>query len=300
MSISKEKKNVAKKERARRSIDPVFKPTDHLPQSPTATVLFKGLVVIGVDEDGDKKTGLIGLHRLTDDHYLIIEIRGRRADGTSFLVARHVGPLSGRDMNIGIDPPTGNGVVAYQPGAKKFDRTAHTNDAKDFRWKVDMHDPDLFHKDTKLKMFRPGVAPCIYLKDGVFHTAVLTDEIDAESVPPSGGAPKPLVRLAAVIGAAIETNESQSILVDWGTGETPIVLPRSSVDPPDTTYVISVRNEPLAISLPSDKSDDELEHYYEVLRKHHGGSVVPKTERFRLAFHRMTDEIPCMPTVLGP
>jgi hypothetical protein len=289
---------VSKKARSTSTVTPVFKSTSRLPKSPTVTVLFKGLVVIaGINDDG-KTDGLIGLHRLTDDHFLIIEIRGVRKDGTEFLVTRHVGPLSGKDMSIGIDPPTNTGILAYEPGSTTFDRKSKTNKDEDFRWKVDMNDPDYFHNE-KLAMFLPGVKPCIYLNDGVLHTAVLTGEISAQAIPPGGGAHKPLVRLASVIGAAIETNERQRVLLDWGTGETPLILPRL-VDPPDTTYVISVRNEPLAISPTPDKSHDELEHYYEVLRKHQDGSALPKAERFMLAISRGTDEIPCMPAVLGP
>ena len=268
-----------------------FQPTATRPTG-SITLLFKGLLVLSGAAD---KACQVGVHKMTDDHFLIIEIRAKN-DAQDSLVMRHAGPLTS-EFKIKVDPPTDRGVFGFQRDTGRFDRSK-PNDSMDFRWKIDLHDRDHFHP-IDLQMFPAFLSPVISISDGTFYTHLLTDKLKVSSVPPSG-APKDLHRLAAIIGATIQLDELHTVNIDSGNGS-PVILPRTN-DPAGTNYVISVRNEPLAIGTGPDP--DELERYYPALRKKAGGTVIPVAERFKVKATPTplfkTDEIPCMPIVLGP
>lgn len=275
-----------------------FQPTTQLPTD-QITVLFKGLVVLSALADG---TCEAGIHRLTDDHFLIIEIRARTANSDT-LVMRHAGPLT-REFSLKVDPPLNPtpGVFAFQPITAPFDRSkdpAAPNDFLDFRWKIDLHDPDFFHPPNTLQTFPLALTPRLTISNGTFFTFKLTDKIKAQSVSPvAGTSPKDLNRLAAVIGARIELNGTV-LRVEGDDVPNPLILPRPG-DQVGTKYEISILNEPLAIGTQPDP--DELSRYYDVLRQKPGGAVVPSGQRFKIdpKSNLRTDEIPCMPVVLGP
>lgn len=274
-----------------------FQPTQQLP-SDQITVLFKGLVVLSALADG---TCEAGIHRLTDDHFLIIEIRARTANSDT-LVMRHAGPLT-RNFTLNVDPPLSPspGVFAFQTDSAPFDRskTPTLNEFQDFRWKIDLHDPDFFHPPNTLQTFPLALSPRVLISNGTFYTFKLTNRIPAQSVSPvAGTSPKDLNRLAAVIGARIELNGTV-LHVEGDDVPSPLILPRPG-DQVGTKYEISILNEPLAIGTQPDL--DELGRYYNVLRQKPAGTIVPSGQRFKIdpKIALKTDEIPCMPVVLGP
>jgi hypothetical protein len=280
-----------------------FQFTTTLP-SDQITVLFKGLIVLSALADG---TCEAGVDRITDDHFLIVEIRARNAAAnTDSLVMRHAGPLT-RDFTLRIDPPLGPSpnpaVFAFQTDNGRFNRSRNpTNpaEAQDFRWKIDLHDQDLFHPPNTLQTFPAALTPRVTISNGTFYTFRVTDSIPAESVSPvAGTGPKPIHRLAAVIGARIPLDDQHLLRVEGDDVPTPLLLPRPG-DQPGTKYEISILNEPPAIGTPPDP--DELDRYYQALRRQTAGTIVPPAQRFKIRpnIAVKTDEIPCMPIVLGP
>lgn len=272
-----------------------FQPTT-TPPGDQITVLFKGLLVLSTLADGSCE---IGVDRITDDHFLIIEIR--RRTGGDRLVMRHAGPLT-RDFVLRVDPPLNPnpGVFAFQADTRPFNRASATNDPQDFRWKIDLHDRDFFHPPDTLQKSVPELSPRVLVSNGTFFTFKLTRRIPAFSIPPGIGTPaKDLQRLAAVIGAGIQLDDLHVLRVEGDDVPNPLSLPIPG-DPAGTKYEVSILNEPPAIGTPSDA--DELSRYYDVLRQKPAGTTVPPGQRFKIqpSPFRRTDEIPCMPTVLGP
>ncbi|MDX6403821.1 MAG: hypothetical protein QOH70_1276 [Blastocatellia bacterium] len=263
----------------------------------TATVLLKGLLVIVPAADG--KSCDIGIHRLTDDHFLIIEIRGVVLPNKDFLVMRHAGPLNGQNFSITLDPPTSQGVFAFQESNQPFDRSQNHDDA-DIRWKIDLHDQGLFPNGDTLKMFPAGCEPCVQMTDGVFYAFRRVATGNLATSAPAGSTSKQLHSIAGSIGVAIDRpSDEHQIIINWNSNESPIVLPRPQ-DDAQTRYIISVRNEPPAPE--GSRNHDELERYYDILRRRSDGTVLPSSRQFRIIRPGpfKSDEIPCMPIVLGP
>ena len=138
------------------------------PPGDQITVLFKGLLVLSALADGSCE---IGVHRMTDDHFLIIEIRGRTtAPDRDFLVMRHAGPLS-QDFTLKVDPPLNPnpGVLAFQKDNLRFDRSSPNNDLRDFRWKVDLHVPTTSIPKLLAEIYARGNAARFGKQWYVFH-----------------------------------------------------------------------------------------------------------------------------------
>src|SRR5258708_22148672 len=172
----------------------------------TATVLLKGLLVIVPAADG--KSCNIGIHRLADDHFVIIEIRGLIPPNKDFLVMRQAGPLNGQDFSITVDPPTGHGVFAFQESNQLFDRSQAHDDA-DFRWKIDRHDQGLFPGGDTMKTFPPGCEPNVQITDGVFYTFRNVDTGTLVTSAPTDSASKRLYKIAGSIGVALDLPDNQ-------------------------------------------------------------------------------------------
>lgn len=266
---------------------------------PTVEMRFKGLLVVNPADD--KKKCQVGIHRLGDDHFPVIEIRGKTRAGRDFLVARLLGPLPS-PLTIGLDPrPANSYVYAFWPAPRPFNRSTDHHDT-DLGWAVDLQEPKHFHNE-KLQMFSPGVGPYLEISDAVFFSGHLTDKTEVVVKVEGPNGVDDLHRIASVICASISLpNEGHRVLISGGGIASPIILPRSG-DEPDTLYTVSVRNEPLSIGLEDEPTHEELDQYYEVIRKLNG-TIVPIRDRFRIKMSsvvhpRLTDEIPCMPVGNG-
>lgn len=269
-----------------------FPPNTPLPP-PIVEVLFKGLIILRPNNNG---TCTVGMHRYTDDHFLIIEVRGKPPTGRDFLVLRRTG-LLGRQLSIGLSPSPGTGVSAFQPEGANF-RRATSSDGRDLRWAIDLRDPKDFYA-TALEM-HADAEPGILMTDGVFFSADITDERELGIKRTRGGDTIDLRRIATIVGAIISPPAGSSVVLNDGVMPD-LSLPRSG-DPPGTTYRVSVRNDPVAIDFVP--THDELELYFDLVRKP-GGVAIPPNEQYSLevsphGIHgRNTDRIPCMPILLG-
>jgi hypothetical protein len=267
-------------------------------------VLFKGLFII--DPNNNDGSCTVGMHRGTDDHFLIIEVRATRPNGSDVLVMRRAGLLQ-NTLTISTNPPSpAPRVSAFRPGAN-FDRQNCT-EVRDLRWAIDLLHLKEFHGPNSLTMNMQAATPGILMNDGIFITSDITDESEVKLRRTRGGDGVPLHRIATIISALIPQPTATGVVVlDWGGGEL-LQLPRpegtgTGQDPAGTYYRISVRNEPVAIDCI--QTHDELERYYDLVKKSDGGLVLGY-EQFRLEVQlqgkefgrRNTDRIPCMPILL--
>jgi hypothetical protein len=98
------------------------------------------------------------------------------------------------------------------------------------------------------------------------------------------------------LAAAINLPTGSNVVLSWHELGEPrnFTLPRPG-DPADTTYTITLLNDPPTNGA---TSHDELALYYRVLELN--GALIPISSRRRLAtsYDPTTDEIPCMPVVL--
>lgn len=271
-------------------------PTFPQPQLPPALVevLFKGLIIIRPNAGG---TCSIWVHTAPDDHFLIIEIRGRSTTRGDFLVARHTGPIQGAPLTIGFDQGSA-GVSAFRPTGPIFDRIT-ASDTRDLRWAIDLEHPEFFATPLGIDQ---NVPQSIEMQDGIFFTADVTDERDLDVGRKRSLDYRNLRRISTVLCANVTPPPGRSVVLNRaGTPGWPITLPRAG-DGPNARYRVSVRNDPLAIDF--EPTHDELERYYQLVRSS-GGAGIPEPDQFQLevrprgSARRSSDQIPCMPILLG-
>jgi hypothetical protein len=268
-------------------------------------VLFKGLIILNPNDDG---TCTVGMHRTSDDHFLIIEIRAKRPGGGDVLVARRAGLLQNMLTIRASNPGPGPRVSAFRPGASagvSLNRQT-SSDTRDLRFAIDLLHPIEFYGPNSILMDLQKATPGIQIFDGIFVAIDVTDDNEIEIKRARGASNvMPLDRIAAVTGALIAP-PAGSVILDWNDG-TSLTLPRpvgggDGQDPAGTSYRVSVRNEPVEIDF---TLHDELESYYDLVKKLDGSSV-PLNEQFSLLINLhphgigtvSTDRIPCMPILL--
>jgi hypothetical protein len=254
-------------------------------------VEFAGLLLL---RPRANNTCEIGIHRWTATHMFQVMLIVNKPNRPSTLVRLIAGPLTG-PLAIGLDPsPTSGDFQAFAPTPPPFVPTPNPSDniARDYRWAINMYalNPYADYSD--------GARPVATLSTGVLYTANLTPQ-DLEPKLIRGILPPiPLYHISADLAAAIQPPANTNVKLEWSEfGESKsLVLPRRH-DPPNTTYTISLINEPPMSSTPE---HDELGLYYKVLVAN--GAPIPILEHWRLqyAYSERTDEIPCMPVLLEP
>jgi hypothetical protein len=256
-------------------------------------VIFRGLLLIIPDAHGTSCD--IGVHRRAADHFLTVAVTARRPSGDDYVIDFHAGPLNGPPLSINVNPPTGDGVFAYVPTPPPFDRS-HNNDAQDLQWAIDMQ---ALH-GGQLEADDAGIHPGITMSDGIFFTVLRTDHQSIQLIlTDPAGTSSDIQSIGQVIGATIWLRAGQSVHLERKENgilrKLDLPLPG---DPADTAYEIYVRNDPPGFFVGA--GHDELEQYYDVLRKK-GGGVITAGERFSLEPRGgpfSTDRIPCMPVLL--
>jgi hypothetical protein len=267
--------------------------TAALPFTPVVAVEFAGQLLISSSE---VNPCVIGINHFAPRHEISICLIVSKPGMPPTMQPLCLNKLE-ENFSISLDPPNpGGGVSAYAPTPEPFRRDDPNNDEHDLRWAIDMnklHDPD------KLSTNDEGVKPCVTLSDGVLYTIDRTDPDVLQIELVCGSTTTDLVSIASNIGAIVPLTGRRKVVLAWSepAGDQEVRLPREN-DPPGTTYVISVINEPPFGTPP----DNELAHYYNVLQKDDGSSI-PSNRKCALLVNPstllMTDEIPCMP-VIGP
>ena len=251
------------------------------------TVKFAGLLLL---KPGATNGCEIGIHRFSNIHTFQIMLIVNKPQRPSTLIRLLNGPLT-RPLAISVIPDPGTGVQAFAPTPEPFVRNNATNDVLDYRWALNLR------KLHPTADFNDGARPVALLNAGVIYTPNLTNPGFAPELV-QGTTTTPLYRLAADLAAAIDLTAGSLVALSWfelGDPQT-LILPRPS-DPPDTTYTISLLNDPPIISPPA---HDELALYYKVLEVN--GAPIPNSARSSLNFNydSNTDEIPCLSVLLNP
>ena len=257
-----------------------------LTASSKVTVKFAGLMLL---RPGANNSCEIGIHRFNNDHsfqVLLIVKKPQRAP-TSL---RLTGSLT-RKFKIEVTPDPGTGVRAYTPTPGPFVRDDAVSNELDFRWAIDL---STAHANID---FNDGAEPIATLNAGVLYTPTLTPTALVPQLV-QRNVRTPLQRFSADLAAAINLPLGTRLELTWEELGEPrtYTLPRP-LDPPATTYTVSLMNDPPVFS---PVLHDELPHYYRVL--HSAGQPIDPGARCRMIFGPgpTTDEIPCMPIVLNP
>lgn len=264
--------------------------------NPFVTVEFAGLLLL---KPGTSNTCNIGIHHLSLTHLFQVILIVNKPDRPPLLVRVLTGQLLSDTLVIAPDPAPPHGdFMAFAPTPEPFIPgppfpPPGSNRFKDYRWSVNMRDLN------PRADFDAGALPMAILSTGVLFTADLSrDGFDPKYR--RGGLSESRYFISATLAAAIERSGSPKVKLSWKeTGDsTPkeLALPRR-FDPPNTTYIVSLINEPPISTLPE---HNEFDLYYQVLTV--DGHRIDPGEQWILdhAPDQKTDEIPCMPIILEP
>lgn len=272
-----------------------FKTETTFPErAPDVQMYFHGLLMLCPDSGGSQCQ--VGVHRLSVEHKLSVEVRVKRTEPPDPPLLRLGGTLDSQGLSIAIDPPTGRGVSKFVSAAGEFDRFDESNDEKDFRWSVDLQKLDPLQPPMSIE--QSGISPSIVIRDGLFYTARRTnpESVNVRLVNP-GNPVTPLNRVARLIGANIYLEDGERVVLRWfGDGKSQkLILPKADSD---HTAQIYFDNSPSL--MPSDKPDhSEFVEYFRVVT-----NATNATKRFDLDFDFVglaphgTDRAPCMPAVV--
>ncbi len=250
------------------------------------TVRFSGLLLLKPGPDAN--TCEIGVHRTAEaPHTFQVMLIINKPGQPPTLLRLLTGPLT-EEFNILVQPPI-TGFQIFERDHGPFDRSDGHNDAFDSRWTLDMN---ALHEGVD---FNDGARPVVRLNDGTLYTGNLTREDLGPVLGQQNTNGEPLFRIAADLAAAIDMRHGTTVTLS--TGDVPLLeLPRSGEDP-GTTYTIVLVNEPPGLG---GEDHDEFAEYYQVLEVN--GAQIPEADRFLLDYEGqpVTDEIPCMPTIINP
>lgn len=261
---------------------------------PDAQVFFHGLLLLHPESDGNHCD--VGVHRLSPGHVFSLEVRVRQAEPPDPVLLRLSGLLKGSGLSIEIDPPTNEGVKKFVPTADPFDRDSNNNDARDFRWSVDLERLD--PQQPALVLDDGGIHPGIIVKDGLFFAARLTDPsvVQVQLISPTNQ-PEAFRRVASVIGANIYLPKDSRLVLKWSEDDADqsLVLAKPEAG---TSYSIYVDNSP-ALMTNGQPTHSEFLEYYRVIQN------VPPQKQFDMTFAvqglqpNSNDRAPCMSIIIG-
>lgn len=263
-------------------------------RAPDVQMFFHGLLMLLPDIGGSQCQ--IGVHRLSVQHKLSVEVRVKGTEQPDPPLLRLAGSLDSQGLSIAIDPPTGNGISKFVGGQGEFDRLDETNAERDFRWSIDLQKLDPLQ--PRITIEQSGISPGIVIKDGLFYTARRTnpDNVAVQLTNP-GNPVTPLNRVARIIGANIYLDAGERVILKWfgeGKNQT-LALPKARPDHPALIYF---DNSPSL--MPSDKPDhSEFVEYFKVVT-----NATDVTRRFDLDFDLVglnlhgTDRAPCVSVVV--
>lgn len=257
---------------------------------PDVQVFFHGLLMLIPESDGSECR--VGVHRLSVDHKLSVDVRIKDAEPPDPPLLRLRGPLDSTGLTIKVFPETEDGVRKFVKDENEFDRAAPSNHEKDFRWCVDLQtlEPGL----PPLELDNTGISPLITVADGLFYTARLTDPSILRVQLNRPGGPELLHRVARIIGANIYLEQDQKVILDWFAEGQNQVLELPKIEG-DRTAVIYIDNSPLLMT--GDTTHSEFVEYFKV--------ITNVENQFDVEFQRIgpagagTDLAPCMSVPVG-
>ncbi|MDX6288731.1 MAG: hypothetical protein QOH42_530 [Blastocatellia bacterium] len=276
-----------------------FPPDD---PGPDVQIFLHGLLMLS--PNADSTVCEVGVHRLSIQHRLSVEVRVKGTVPPDPPLLRLAGTLDSAGLVIGVT--TGDVVGDASHGVSKFvtsegelDRDDPNNDPLDFRWSLDLQKLD--PAQPPMMLMKSGISPSVKIMDGLFFTARRTNPADVEVKLTNVGNPDtPLTSVARIIGANIYLQAGENLVLTWfGDGDTKtLVIPKKkAVDRPALIYI---DNSPSL--MPSQPDHSEFAEYFKVIT-----NATAATRKFDVDFQLIgnggiphgTDRAPCMPAVVG-
>jgi hypothetical protein len=273
-----------------------FKPMTAFPSgAPDVQLFFHGLLLLCPDPTGSQCR--IGVHRLSVEHRLSVDVRAKGTQLPDPPLLRLSGTLDSMGLTIAVAPETNSGVSMFVPTADPFVRSDPANDLQDFRWAIDLEQLDPAQPPMILK--QSGISPGIVVKDGIFYTARITDPAKVETkLVGSGPNPIDLIRVARIIGANIYLQEGEKVVLTWFADGADQKLELPKIDE-DLNVVIYIDNSP-SLMTTNKPTHSEFVEYFKVVT-----NATDATRSFDIDFtphgtHPInSDAAPCMPGVVG-
>jgi hypothetical protein len=261
---------------------------------PDVQIFLHGLLMLSPNQNSTECE--VGVHRLTVQHKLSVEVRVKGENPPDPPLLRLAGTLDSAGLTIGIEP--GSRGVSKFVADGELNRAA-TDNNMDFRWALDLQtlDPD----QPKMLLQESGISPKIRIKDGIFHSARLTNPatVDVKLKNQGTGVPTPLGRVARIIGANIYLQQGENVVLRWfGDGKRQeLVIPKKKAA--DRPALIYIDNSPAL--MPSGKPDhSEFVEYFKVIT-----NATDTSKQFDVVFDdppgtnpHGTDRFPCMSVVI--
>jgi hypothetical protein len=282
-----------------------FPPED---PGPDVQIFLHGLLMLRPDNNG--KVCEVGVHRLSLQHKLSVEVRVKGTVPPDPPLLRLAGTLDSAGLIIGVT--TGDIVGDATHGVSKFvtddgelDHDDPNSDPRDFRWSLDLQKLD--PQQPPMLFMTSGISPTIRIMDGLFFTARSTNPADvAVKLTNVGNVDRPLKSVARIIGANVYLKDGEQLILKWfGEGETKaLALPKKkAIDRPALIYI---DNSPAL--MPSQPNHSEFAEYFKVIT-----NATAATKNFDVDFQLIgnggnesiegiphgTDRAPCMPAVVG-
>jgi hypothetical protein len=269
-----------------------FTPTDVEPATNSkVTVTFAGLLLL---RQGPGNSLEIGIHKFSNSHSFEAILIINKPNRPPTLIRIVPGPLFSNFV-MEVDPAPATGVQKFVASPDPFDRNHPNNNPLDYRWSFNLRSlPGHDQVD-----FNDGATPIATLNAGVLYTPNLT-RAGLHPILTTGAVQTDLNRVGADLAASVPLPVGYQMKLNWSVlGENqPLVLPRDT-DPPDTTYTISLINDPPAL-VRGPAGHDELKEYYKVLRIGNNPVLPALQARLDTARNQLTDEVPCLPVVVEP
>jgi hypothetical protein len=243
-------------------------------QSPTITLIFKGLFLFAFEKDNRFCQAVI---MQADRHCLKVTVKTNVAS----LKKPPELTFEVRDGDITIDVPTRpDGIDTYEAGV--FDRNTN-HDTLDFRWVLDLEGTDLHNRSLAIKA--GSVKRSIFIRNGLFRNQ------RNRPITISSASTQPRTTSAArEIGCDIFLNKNENLVFSYGpNGDSSLTFNQET----EVNYEIVIDNTcPEETDMDEEVSD--FVHYYDVMN-------VPVNEQFRVdAFEPPpNDRRPCDPVYLS-
>lgn len=253
-----------------------------LPQNPTITLYFTGLLVFCFDQDN--KYCQIGIHSITDDHELKLRLVKKTPDPATgseqTLTIPHAMIRSAKNLWLNVE-----GTPSPKQQAKPFiagKRNQPPVDPQDFRHVVDLEGEHFYNRRLKIK--RGILKPSLFITQGVFYTASLTSQpcqvvtaandsnhshAHTNRSSPAHATGHSLGKIADYVGVNIYLNRSnQAIVLRAGSQSGPEMLRLKKER--DTRYEITIDNGPTDHA----PTGSHFGHYYDAFMLDRGEPMI--------------------------
>jgi hypothetical protein len=258
--------------------------------TPAIKILLSGFELIRFQ--GCNRPVEIGIPKEIGKHNLGVYIVRLERNRDPEITYSYWGPLKDA-LWLGVYRPKYPGIHRF--GAENFEPTKA--DRQDFGWGVDLEGKE--YHNAALQWDEHRLMPFVYITNGLFYSETVTDpsKISITKLDP-GGKREPNYRMVATrIGANIDFDPdlSSNRITGFATlrfGQETQPLAKMDWDPSGSTrYEIHIENVPLD---PTHVMASDFHDYYLALKS------ATAAKRFDFEFPgKATDQLPCMPGILG-